>query len=478
MSKHYERISRSTHSIQAGIISCNGRSNSFLLFGRFPDENVDGRMLFLKSIASNVSSHQDQKLTSGLLRNFHEYAKKEDLDGKRPPLLLSQKTSTNLFLSYHGYKKLGVKQDLIPDDFYFQKGMNSSYGNGLHGNYNQDQYLDRRLLPLNRKRQWDFLICIHNDNIHKLKKEKSNIKNLFDSVFPTKKDNDLFVQKTYITRDKNTNLPLSPLGFVDGISSLKPSDKENFEKIIDWSLIHEKDPNLFYGSYVVVQKISVNKSFFKSMAVKISKDLKTTQKHAKALMMGRYQDGQPLVETKDQNTKLPSNDFDFINDPKGNLCPFNAHIRAMNNRDKEGSEVPIIRRSLLYNDPPGANREADSGMIFISFQRNIEKTWKEISLRMGIAPNLFENVDNERSVDHINYRTKINLKLPAHFDLPADENKSFRWSNFRHQKNGKWSNYYSPIGGTNLTQFRGGEYFFAPSLTFFQNMERYIENAN
>ena len=70
-------------------------------------------------------------------------------------------------------------------------------------------------------------------------------------------------------------------------------------------------------------------------------------KRAGALVMGRFEDGTPVVlkATPDRSGPVPNN-FTYEDDSHGGKCPFQAHIRKVNPR-QEG--VPrIVRRGITY----------------------------------------------------------------------------------------------------------------------------------
>jgi deferrochelatase/peroxidase EfeB len=97
-----------------------------------------------------------------------------------------------------------------------------------------------------------------------------------------------------------------------------------------------------------------------------------TSEDIAARIVGRRRDGTPLAS----NTGL--DEFDFKADPKGDLCPQQAHIRVMNPRDGT-PRIPIVRRGLSFGRPLNDQEGADAatlpstgqGLLFFSLQRSL-----------------------------------------------------------------------------------------------------------
>jgi deferrochelatase/peroxidase EfeB len=96
-----------------------------------------------------------------------------------------------------------------------------------------------------------------------------------------------------------------------------------------------------------------------------------------AKLMGRWRDGTPLVLSPEHAdpTMSRSNDFAYArDDPKGDGCPFSAHIRVVNPRDQQLDPVPaaegvphVARRGMPYGPAlEGAEDDGqDRGMMGI-----------------------------------------------------------------------------------------------------------------
>jgi hypothetical protein len=117
-----------------------------------------------------------------------------------------------------------------------------------------------------------------------------------------------------------------------------------------------------------------------------------------AKMVGRWQDGTPLVGSP--NAPDPAraadparvNDFRYTQDPDGFACPIGAHVRRTNPRDHEGffggklvDRHRIIRRGRAYGPPlpDGALEDdgAERGLVFKCYQADIERQFEVIQSR-------------------------------------------------------------------------------------------------
>ncbi len=228
-----------------------------------------------------------------------------------------------------------------------------------------------------------------------------------------------------------------------------------------------------YGSFFVLQKYRQDVALFEQKIAALATTLEVDTEFAAAQVVGRFRNGMPLhlsdkaeaIHTPELQQKIK--DFDenklgFDADDKlGIKCPFHAHIRKMNPRDKSllsGMFYPkaprkftieILRRSIPYT-----TSEQDKGMLFMSYQCDIRRqfetllrwrdttTFPDGALGIGMDP-LISNTSE--------------LK-------PSDQQ---RWLKKWGQAN------YQTFSFSDVVELRGGGYFYCPSLVFFQNMEKY-----
>ena len=178
----------------------------------------------------------------------------------------------------------------------------------------------------------------------------------------------------------------------------------------------------------------------------------------------------PVDEAKGQ---APPNDFNYANDA-GARCPFQAHIRKVNPRHTDAGErahimprrgIPFtdIARKIHPSDVPGSEDLADFdanvrpnlptggvGLLFMAYNSNLanqfvftQQSWANSvnfpSANTGIDPIIGQGAG-----------TAAVQTWPGGWDDPSKPPK--------------------PLNFANFVTMRGGEYFFAPSLTFFKNL--------
>ncbi|MBO9650683.1 MAG: Dyp-type peroxidase [Variovorax sp.] len=195
-------------------------------------------------------------------------------------------------------------------------------------------------------------------------------------------------------------------GFLDGFSQpgLKKVEPTPLPRDTvlpgDWFLGSENsqgdkpDPNsappalLKNGTFLVVRKLrqhldNLHAALDSHLADKDVRDDDAKAKRKQAIlekMMGRRQDGTPLVDP------ASGNDFDYENDAEGRQCPFHAHVRRANPRDGRKPMPRIVRAGMSYGDRfdekadpkanPGAAPHADRGIMFMAYCASISEQFE------------------------------------------------------------------------------------------------------
>jgi hypothetical protein len=114
-----------------------------------------------------------------------------------------------------------------------------------------------------------------------------------------------------------------------------------------------------------------------------------------AKLVGRWQDGTPLIASPHRPDEALAgdparvNDFRYGDDPNGLACPIGAHIRRANPRDTDGffggklsDRHRVIRRGRPYGPrlPEGALEDdgVERGLVFVCFQSDIWRQFETI----------------------------------------------------------------------------------------------------
>jgi Dyp-type peroxidase family len=218
------------------------------------------------------------------------------------------------------------------------------------------------------------------------------------------------------------------------------------------------------GSYLVFRKLEQNVRAFKEYEQQFAQALGLTGmdvKRAGALVMGRFEDGTPVVlkDAPSGSTPAPNN-FNYEEDRDGGKCPLQAHIRKVNPR-KQGAPR-IVRRGITYGNrekEPQDNPSLDElpsegvGLLFMCYQRNISQQFEVLQYVYANDRRFPE--EQEPGIDPIIGQPGANgvgeLKWPVHWNDPRDQHKRFDFHSF--------------------VTLKGGEYFFAPSIHFLKNLK-------
>ncbi|WP_415856493.1 Dyp-type peroxidase, partial [Sinomonas sp. G460-2] len=98
-------------------------------------------------------------------------------------------------------------------------------------------------------------------------------------------------------------------------------------------------------------------------------------------MIGRHRaSGAPLG--KDKETDTP----DYASDPRGETIPLGAHIRLANPRTQETAGSRMLRRGYNYELGVDLNGNMQAGLIFASFQQNIQDQFEATQTRLANEP--------------------------------------------------------------------------------------------
>jgi len=313
----------------------------------------------------------------------------------------------------------------------------------------------------------------------------------------------------YDSNDPATNEVIEHFGFRDGISvpvffkeewddrlknDIYPSPHwagfQKFDPATPLRLVLADDPNYqrdnhAFGSYLVFGKLEQNVRSFEEDIHKLASILAGQNKleRARALIMGRFRDGTPLTEQgqdgglfqKDNSgrplaTKADSpNDFDYFSDrwthTGAGRCPIHSHIRRANPRGEtgiDGKDRKIVRRGIPYGhrdkepkDNPSLDElpERDVGLLFMCFQADIKEQFEHIMDQWCLY-------NDHRDAAIRDERTPASDETKMYNKWPIDWYPNPETSTVESQ--------FCPI--KQHVYFKGGEYFFAPSVKFLREI--------
>ena len=290
-------------------------------------------------------------------------------------------------------------------------------------------------------------------------------------------------------------------GFRDGVSQplfLKEDiDKTKKQGIDQWdssaslNLVLVKDPfgqgDNSFGSYLVYRKLEQDVQGFKAAEQELAKKLRLSGKNAEragALVVGRFKDGTPVTLSPEEKSLDPNfNNFNYDDDLDGSKCPFHAHIRKANPRgDKNHKEETlqeqrnhrIARRAVSYSEKSDVR---DKSLSQLSQFQNQLRHLRKVTLqpaadeKVGLLFMCFQSdIFNQFMFMQKNWSNNQHfVKYKAGVDAVTGRMKQVV----------DGQNWPKEWGKPNKVQFdfshfvtpKGGEFFFAPSISFLKTIE-------
>ncbi|MEZ4406633.1 MAG: Dyp-type peroxidase [Polyangiales bacterium] len=441
-------------SIQGNILAAHGRNHAEHVFVTFSCDAKAARA-WLGTVAADVKSAADQFNDSETRRAQAE--KGTEFDGG---------LFKNVFLSADGYVALGLAVDRFESSF---RGGMKSRGNFL-------LRLAKEIVDLGNKDpapatwQTEFQKSVHvmvmlaDDDAARLESARDALIASLAGV------GSAFVERgdritTTSTEQNKKGKDLEHFGYRDGISQplffaheINEKRSPNFDPSAPIGLVLARDPYGFgdqaFGSYLVFRKLAQDvPGFEKAVGALASKVNQGDAELTGAQIVGRFKDGTPVTRSSTpQGPNADVNDFNYDGD-KGQRCPVHAHIRKSNPRGttpltSETSERSrrIVRRAIPYGPRGGT----DVGLLFMCFQHDIghqfefiQRIWVDDALFPRVVPPTGDDPLIGQDNTHAAQRWPVNygsLNPSVEFDF-----RSF-------------------------VTLRGGEYFFAPSMSFFDSL--------
>lgn len=271
-------------------------------------------------------------------------------------------------------------------------------------------------------------------------------------------------------------------GFRDGVSQplIKGVDDAKIEKRRFYKdIFYPEDFVLFdlpgelkwanNGSFLVFRKLEQNVQSFWDFMRKAIEDKKVTNvpEELAAKIVGRWKSGAPLAEHHSYDPVDPSvsdeNDFLYVhrkvlttpNDTDGKFTPLFSHTRICNPRDmspsgtfgnpddllKENAQHRILRRAIPYGPSWATNRTSEEfprrGLLFMCYQRDILQQFEYIQMQL------------------------TNYTKSQYVESPHAQIESLFYEGHKHIME-EW------------VTTKGGGYFFSPSKTVLQELEKFL----
>jgi Dyp-type peroxidase family len=291
---------------------------------------------------------------------------------------------------------------------------------------------------------------------------------------------------------------LEHFGYVDGVSQPvfftqdMPKDHTNWNPMAPLSLVLVPDPmgtpGKSFGSYYVFRKLEQNVRGFKQMEKELASALGLVSDDAEragAMVVGRFENGMPVtMSATDKKVTLKDNEIGKINDfnygqligghddLNGGRCPFQGHIRKTNPRGTGGAESPaaekthlMARRGITYGDrlvEPKDEPDFDEmptggvGLLFASFQSDISNQFEVAQINWANDPKFPLSNPDITGIDPVIGQPKPGDAVSHCFPKVWNDSTPGNMKQFD--------------GFAGFVTMKGGDYFFAPSLTFFKNL--------
>lgn len=398
--------------LQGNIVKPHGRDNVTIIFFRI-DETAEATR-GLGNLGTKFVTSADQQAEQSRLR-------KEN----------ANTVLGNLYLSAWGYRKLGYSENSLRiafKDEWFLAGMVAK-ADRLHDDPASWEHPFKERPP-------DGMLLLACDDAVTLNKAAQKAQKAIGTVGWI-----LATQPGEVKRDTRRR-PIENFGFRDGIAmptivakSRSGQQQVPANMLLVRDVLAEDDQAL--GSFVVYRKYRQDVKGFKSAVKKLAGALGVSQPEAGAMIVGRFQNGTPLSNPGGKPGDVPK----FQADPDGAQCPFHAHIRKVNPRFRQSGLAllnPLFRRSVSYKGD-----KEDVGLLFMAMQASIQSSFGFIMSAW------VDNPDFPRPQTGAD--ALIGSSQPGQLWKHSDGKPL-------------------PVDIGRHISLLGGEFFFAPSLAFFQKL--------
>ncbi len=457
-SPQYQRL---FNNLQGNIVKGHSRNYAVCLFLRFGSERKKTRAWLKEFCALNLTSTTTQIHEA---RRYRKYRVEGSL-------------FVNLYLTAHGYRALGFRENQMPADTKFRRGMAAS----------QEALADptQEEWHSNFQHPFDAMVLLAHGNRQELIGSARAIREEMHVILK-----DSFVEMGNVIRTTEGQV-IEHFGYADGLSqplflkddidkAMRRGGIDRWNPLAPLSSILVPDPlggkHFAYGSYLVFRKLEQNVAAFHKRLAELAKAIDNDNPdvaRAGAYVVGRFQDGRPLAlekatESTDANMPVQravTNNFRYEDDVEGTRCPMHAHIRKLNPRAGDGfgaansSVCQVVRRGIPYGRSTATvnTRWSNSqwtnsilpssgvGLLFMCFQSDIGKQFEFMQSRMA-------NEQHPTGRDPIVGQGDDQSDVAGQLWPSSEDGEKVHFDFGKHVK------------------MCGGEYFFAPSLSFFDTL--------
>ena len=454
--------------LQGNILNGHGRDHVSNVLVSFRSDCQNEARLWLSRFAEKHVSSAYQQFRAARMFKLHGHA--SDIFG-------------HVAISAAGYNALGISsakqpKGLNPRKHEDGKGYVEVFGKGMKSR--RAELADTPVDAWDEayQREIHLLIILAGDDREQLDVVEREVAESLAGLASVSVERGMGLTQLLDPKDEKTRAHIEHFGFVDGRSQpLVLQEQVDLERAnggtSKWDpsaplqLVLAPDPlgqpGFSHGSFLVYRKLEQNVRGFNRAMRDLARALNVPEELARAMTMGRFQDGTPVVNSDKSGTTNVPNDFGFADDAEGLKCPLHAHIRKANPRNssekRDERRHRIARRGIPYGGELVDSRgpledmpETGRGLLFLCYQADI---FEQFEFIQRVWANFGNFPKPDTGVDPVIGQTSAGYGEAAK----------------------KWpSGWGKPLvnPGIDIAGFvkmKGGEYFFSPSLSFLKKPE-------
>lgn len=229
-----------------------------------------------------------------------------------------------------------------------------------------------------------------------------------------------------------------------------------------------------FGSYMVYRKLEQNVRGFKKAERALATALGIVddddqRERAGAMVVGRFENGTPLALSSVDAPANATNNFSYAlagggSDPDGLKCPFQAHIRKANPRGDTGDGAAervrlMPRRGIPFgeraddwtDDDDDSKPDRGVGLLFMAFNHDIGRQFEFTQTAWVDNPDFIFGRDRPGLDPVIGQGEREPQRWRAAWNDAASQPEAFKFEQF--------------------VTLRGGEYYYAPPISFLVGLQ-------